>query len=92
MMIIRAVFSLTALAVAGVLAAALSGHLWGRYQEQTAALGFKGMDLASQIGSGANALWAFVQTELRPAPRGTQRIEAGSASPQPDVREAVMEE
>ena len=42
MIIIRAVFSLAVLAVAGVLVVALSGHLWGRYQEETAALGFSG--------------------------------------------------
>src|SRR5262249_50898315 len=39
MIIIRAVFSLAVLALAGVLMVALSGHLWGRYQEETAALG-----------------------------------------------------
>jgi hypothetical protein len=34
--IIRAAFSLAVLALAGVLIVTLSGHLWGRYQEETA--------------------------------------------------------
>jgi hypothetical protein len=42
-MIIRSVFSLVTLASAGVLSVALSGHLWDRYQEQTATLGFNGV-------------------------------------------------
>ena len=43
MIIIRAVFTVAVLALAGVLVVALSGHLWGRYQHQTAALGFSGI-------------------------------------------------
>jgi hypothetical protein len=43
MIIIRAVFSLAVLTLAGVLVVVLSGHLWGRYQEETAALGFGGV-------------------------------------------------
>ena len=53
MIIIRAVFSLAVLALAGALMVALSGHLWGRYQEETAALGFSGVSarLAAAVRS-----------------------------------------
>lgn len=59
MIIIRAVFTVAVLALAGVLVVALSGHLWGRYQHQTAALGFSGIyeKLVSRVdlAGGANA-------------------------------------
>jgi hypothetical protein len=59
MIIIRAVFTVAVLALAGVLVVALSGHLWGRYQQQTAALGFSGIyeKLVSRVdlAGGANA-------------------------------------
>jgi hypothetical protein len=81
MIIIRAVFSVAVLALAGVLVAVLSGQLWLRYQEETAALGFSGVyeRLASQVGlaGGANAEQAFVAAEQE-AP--------------PPVREAAAEE
>lgn len=48
-MIIRMVFSLAVLVLAGVLVVALFGHLWGRYQEQTAAIGTS-EPLAAQAG------------------------------------------
>jgi hypothetical protein len=61
MIIIRVVFSLAVLALAGYLVVVLSGHLWGRYQEETAALGFGGISerLASQVGVAGpvNAFW-----------------------------------
>jgi hypothetical protein len=52
MIIIRAVFSLAVLALVGVLVTALSGQLWARYEEETAALGFSGIyeRLAAQAG------------------------------------------
>jgi hypothetical protein len=94
MIIIRAVFSLSVLALAGVLVVALSGHLWSRYQEQTAALGFSGIyeRLASRVGLAdeVNAFRAFVQAELGPALRGTRQVEARPAPPV--VREAAFEE
>ena len=96
MIIIRAVFSLAVLALAGVLVVVLSGHVWGRYQEETAALGFGGVyeRLASQVGlSGpANAFRAFVETELGPALRGVREVEAERAPPSPVVREPALEE
>jgi hypothetical protein len=70
MIIIRAVFSLAVVALAGVLVVALSGHLWGRYKEETAALGFSGVyeRLASQVGfpGDPNASLAFVEAEQVP--------------------------
>jgi hypothetical protein len=52
MIILRAVFSLAVLALAGVLMMLLSGHLWAHYQEQTKGLGFSGISqrLVSQVG------------------------------------------
>jgi hypothetical protein len=86
MIIIRAVFSLAVLALAGYLVVVLSGHLWGRYQEETAALGFGGVSerLASQVGVAGpvSAFWTFVETELGPL----------SAPATPVVREAALEE
>jgi hypothetical protein len=97
MIIIRAVFSLAVLAFAGVLVVALSGNLWGRYQQQTVALGFSGVyeRLASQVGLAdeANALWAFVETELAPPLRDTRQVEARPApATRTVVREAALEE
>jgi hypothetical protein len=96
MIIIRAVFDLAVLALVGILVAALSGHLWGRYQEQTLALGFSGVyeRLASQVGLAdeGKALRALVKTELGSAPRGTQRAEARPAPARPVAREAALEE
>ena len=96
MIIIRAVFSLSVLALAGVLVVALSGHLWGSYQEETAALGFGGVSerLASQVGlaNEVNALRAFLETELGPALRSTRQVEAESAPATPVVREVALEE
>jgi hypothetical protein len=92
MIIIRAVFSLAVLTLAGALMVTLSGHLWGRYQEETAALGFSGVSarLASQVGVAGpvNAFWAFLETELGPTLRYVQEVEAHPASP-PVVREAA---
>ena len=92
MIIIRAVFSLAVLALAGVLVVALSGHLWGRYQEETAALGFSGVSerLASQVGVAGpvNAFWGFLETELGPTLRYVREVEAQPAS-RPVVREAA---
>src|SRR5262245_16917589 len=70
MIIIRAVFSLAVLALAGVLMVALSGHLWGRYQEETAALGFGGVSerLASQ------PCRQFLLTASRPKPAASCAI------------------
>jgi hypothetical protein len=63
MIIIRALFSLAVLALAGLLIVALSSQLWARYQDETAALGFSGVygRLASQVGhaAGANAEEAY---------------------------------
>ena len=71
MIIIRAVLDLAMLALVGILVAALSGHLWGRYREETVALGFSGVyeRLASQVGlaDGVKAVRAIVKTELGPA-------------------------
>src|SRR5215467_765011 len=96
MIIIRAVFNLAVLALAGVLIVALSSHLWSRYQEQTVALGFSGVyeRLASQVGltDEVNALRALVKTELGPALRGTRQVEARPASARPVAREAALEE
>jgi hypothetical protein len=66
MIIIRAVFSLAVLALAGVLVVVLSGHLWSRYQEETVAL----ERLASQVGfSGSlNVYGTFVEGEGTPLP------------------------
>jgi hypothetical protein len=95
MIIIRAVFSLAVLALAGVLLVVLSGHLWGRYKEETAALGFSGVyeRVASQVGLAgpATAFLAFVRTELEPSLRYVQEVEAKPAS-SPIVREAAIEE
>jgi hypothetical protein len=92
MIIIRAVFSLAVLTLAGVLVVVLSGHLWGRYQEETAALGFGGVSerLASQVdvAGPVNAFWAFVEAESGPAPRYVREVEAQPVSP-PVVREAA---
>jgi hypothetical protein len=92
MIIIRAMFSLAVLALAGVLMVALSSHLWGRYQEETAALGFNGVSerLASQVGVAGtvNAFWAFAEAELGPVLRHVQQVEAQPVSP-PVVREAA---
>ena len=92
MIIIRAMFSLAVLALAGVLVVALSGHLWGRYQEETAALGFSGVSerLASQVGVAGpvNAFWAFVEAELGPVLRYVQEAETQPGSP-PVVQEAA---
>jgi hypothetical protein len=43
MIIIRAVLCWAVLTLAGVSSVVLSGQLWNRYQEQTAALGFSGV-------------------------------------------------
>jgi hypothetical protein len=95
MIIIRAVFSLAVLALAGVLLVVLSGLIWGRYKEETAALGFGGVSerVASQVGLAgpATAFLAFVRTELEPALRYVQEVEAKPAS-SPVVREAAIEE
>ena len=89
-------FSVAVLALAGVLVVALSGHLWGRYQEETAALGFGGVSkrLASQVGlaNEVNTLRAFVETELGPALRRTRQVESEPAPATPVVREADLEE
>ena len=90
MIIIRAVFSLAVLALAGVLVVVLSGHVWGRYQEETAALGFGGV--YERLSGPANAFRAFVETELGPALRGVREVEAERAPPSPVVREAALEE
>jgi hypothetical protein len=42
-MIIRTVLCSAVLVLAGLLFVVLSGQLWNRYQEQTAALGFSGV-------------------------------------------------
>jgi hypothetical protein len=69
-MIVRAVFSLAVLVIAGVLVVALFAHLWSRYQEETAALGFSGIytRLASQAGFSGdpNASRAFAEAEQAP--------------------------
>jgi hypothetical protein len=96
MIIIRAVFSLAVLALAGALVVTLSSHLWGRYQEETAALGFSGVSerLASQVGVAGpvNAFWAFVGTELGPALRYVLEVEAKPASPSVVQETAAIEE
>jgi hypothetical protein len=93
MIIIRAVLDLAMLALVGILVAALSGHLWGRYQEETVALGFSGVyeRLASQVGLAdeVKAVRAIVKTELGPAPRG---VEARPTPARPVTREAALEE
>jgi hypothetical protein len=93
MIIIRAVFSLAVLTLAGVLMVALSGHLWGRYQEETAALGFGRVSerLASQVGLAGpvNAFWAFVEA---PALRYVQEAEAQPGSPIVVREAAAIEE
>jgi hypothetical protein len=81
-MIIRAVFSLVTLASAGVLAVALSGHLWGRYQEQTARLGFSG------VYERALAAWAGFADD----PRGYRAFAEAAQQAPPVVREATLEE
>ena len=84
MIIIRAVFSLAVLALVGVLVVALSGHLWARYQEETAVLGYGGISerLASQVGDAGpvNAFWAFVEAELGPPLRSARDVEAQPVS------------
>jgi hypothetical protein len=96
MIIIRAVLDLAMLALVGILVAALSGHLWGRYQEETVALGFSGVyeRLASQVGLAdeVKAVRAIVKTELGPAPRGTRQVEARPTPARPVAREAALEE
>jgi hypothetical protein len=96
MIIIRAVLDLAVLALVGILVAALSGHLWGRYQEQTLALGFSGVyeRLASQVGLAdeAKALRAFLKTESGSAPRATRQVEVRPAPARPVAREAALEE
>jgi hypothetical protein len=92
MIIIRAVFSLAVLALVGILLVAMSGHLWARYQEETAVLGYGGVSerLASQVGVAEpiNAVWTFVGAELRPALRSVRDVEAQPGSP-PVVRKAA---
>lgn len=72
MIIVRAAFSLAVLVLAGVLFVALFTHLWSRYQEETAALGFSGIyeRLASQAGSSSDqdASFALVEAERAPPP------------------------
>jgi hypothetical protein len=72
------------------------GHLYGRYQEETAALGFGGVSerLASQVGVAGpvNAFWAFVEAELGPALRYVQEAEAQPASPSVVQEAAAIEE
>jgi hypothetical protein len=69
-MIVRTVFSLAVLALAGVLVVALFGHLWSRYQQETASLGFSGVyeRLASQAGfsGGSDAYQAFEDEPVPP--------------------------
>ena len=76
--IIRTVLCSAVLALAGLLFVALSGHLWSRYQEETAALGFSGVyeRLASQVG-----LWG-----------SSNAVDEGERAPLPVVREAAVEE
>jgi len=92
MIIIRAVFSLAVLALVGVLIVALSGHLWGRYQEETAALGFGGVAerLASQVGVAkpVKAFWGLAEARLGPVLQYVEQVEAQPVSP-PVVREAA---
>jgi hypothetical protein len=70
MIVVRAVFSLAVLVLAGVLVVALFAHLGSRYQEETAALGFGGIyeRLASQAGflADPSASRAFVEAEQAP--------------------------
>ena len=72
-MIIRTVLSSAVLALAGLLFVALSGHLWSRYQEETAALGFSGTYeryLAAQAGfaDDSQGYRAFAEAERAPLP------------------------
>jgi hypothetical protein len=96
MIIIRAVFSLAVLALVGGLVVALSGHLWSRYQEETAVLGYGGVSkrLASQVGDAGpvNAFWAFVEAELGPALRSVREVEAQPVSPPVARGAAAIEE
>jgi hypothetical protein len=92
MIIIRAAFSLAVLALVGILIVALSGHLWGRYQEETAALGFGGVSerLVSQVGVAGpvNAFWAFAEAELGSVLGYAPQVQPQPVSP-PVVREAA---
>jgi hypothetical protein len=57
-MISRTLSGVAVLAMAAVLSGVVVGHLWERYTEETAALGFSGMYeryLASQAGFGDDA-------------------------------------
>jgi hypothetical protein len=80
-MIIRLVFSSAVLVLAGVLVVALSGHLWSRYQVQTAAIGFEGVAdrLAAEAGltGDPRAYGAIAEGEgaALPAVRGGPGVE-----------------
>lgn len=80
-MIIRMVFSLAVLVFAGVLVVALFGHLWSRYKEQTAALGFSGIydRLATQAGFTGD-------------PQAHGAVAEGKGAALPAVREAAAVE
>jgi hypothetical protein len=80
-MIIRRVFSLAVLGLAGVLVVALSGHLWGRYQEQAATIGFSGSHVppAAQAGSTGD-------------PQTSGAVAEGEGEASPAVREAAAVE